>query len=96
MMMFIRYALEGEESMIAAVDAIFKSAVDSGVTHVVIGMPHRGRLNFLAGLLQVRTNRAFFISDFNEITPSKLLGNNIKVKEKIYLVLVHSYHTSTI
>jgi hypothetical protein len=33
-------------------------------------------------------------SDFNEITPSKLLGNNIKVKEKFYVELVHSFHTS--
>jgi hypothetical protein len=26
----------------------------------------------------------------NEITPSKLLENNIKVKEKFYVVFVHS------
>jgi hypothetical protein len=30
-----------------------------------------------------------FVSDFNEITPSKLLRNNIKVKEKFCVVLVH-------
>jgi hypothetical protein len=29
------------------------------------------------------------VSDFNEITPSKLLENNIKVKEKFRVVLVH-------
>jgi hypothetical protein len=28
----------------------------------------------------------------NEITPSKLLGNNFKVKEKFCVVLVHSLH----
>jgi hypothetical protein len=37
---------------------------------------------------------AFFVSDFNEITPSTLLGNNIKVKEKFCVVLVHSLHAS--
>jgi hypothetical protein len=31
------------------------------------------------------------VSDFNEITPSKLLRNNIKVKEKFCVVLVHSH-----
>jgi hypothetical protein len=34
------------------------------------------------------------VSDFNEISPSKLLRNNIKVKEKFCVVLVHSYHKS--
>jgi hypothetical protein len=36
-----------------------------------------------------------FESDFNEITPSKLLRNNIKVKEKFYVMLVYSYHPIT-
>jgi hypothetical protein len=35
-----------------------------------------------------------FVFDFNEISPSKLLRNNIKVKEKFCVVLVHSYHKS--
>jgi hypothetical protein len=34
------------------------------------------------------------LCDFNEITPSKLLGNKIKVKEKFCVVLVHSLHTT--
>jgi hypothetical protein len=33
-----------------------------------------------------------FLSDSNEISPSTLLRNNIKVKEKFYVVLVHSHH----
>ena len=35
-----------------------------------------------------------FVTDFNEISPSKLLRNNIKVKEKFSVVLVHSHHKS--
>jgi hypothetical protein len=31
------------------------------------------------------SSSCIFVSDFNEITPSKLLGNNIKVKEKFLL-----------
>ena len=45
-----RYALEGNEVMTAVIDAVFQRAVENGITHVVIGMPHRGRLNFLQGL----------------------------------------------
>lgn len=30
---------------------LFRSAAKSGVTDVVMGMPHRGRLNLLTGLL---------------------------------------------
>jgi hypothetical protein len=32
--------------------------------------------------------QCIFEFDFNEITPSKLLGNNIKVKEKFSVVIV--------
>jgi hypothetical protein len=35
-----------------------------------------------------------FVTDSNEITPSKLLGSNTKVKEKFSVVLDHSYHKS--
>jgi hypothetical protein len=36
-------------------------------------------------------NMRIFVSDFNEIPPSKLLRTNIKVKEKFCVVLVHSF-----
>jgi hypothetical protein len=35
-------------------------------------------------------NLCIFVSEFNEFTPSKLLGNNIKVKEKFCVLFVHS------
>jgi hypothetical protein len=37
-----------------------------------------------------------FEFDFNEITPSKLLRNNIKVKDKYCGVLVYMYHKSAL
>ncbi|KAG8808783.1 hypothetical protein FRC17_003774 [Serendipita sp. 399] len=46
-----RYGLEGAESMIPALDTLFQTASSAGVEHVMIGMPHRGRLNLLTGLL---------------------------------------------
>jgi hypothetical protein len=55
---------------------------------VIAGFP------FTSGrkMLRFELIHMFFISDFNEITPSKLLENNIKVKEKFCVVLVHSFH----
>ncbi|KAK3525691.1 hypothetical protein QTP70_005847 [Hemibagrus guttatus] len=46
-----RYGGEGAESMMGFFFELFHSAAKSGVTDVVMGMPHRGRLNLLTGLL---------------------------------------------
>ncbi|KAH9959953.1 dehydrogenase E1 and transketolase domain-containing protein 1 [Russula dissimulans] len=48
-----RYGLEGGESMIPALDTLFSHATRAGVQHIVLAMPHRGRLNLLTGLLQM-------------------------------------------
>ncbi|XP_064464029.1 2-oxoadipate dehydrogenase complex component E1-like [Ornithodoros turicata] len=47
-----RYGGEGAESMMAFFYELFRCLPQSNVTDVVIGMPHRGRLNLLTGLLQ--------------------------------------------
>ncbi|KAI0699000.1 dehydrogenase E1 and transketolase domain-containing protein 1 [Cytidiella melzeri] len=54
-----RYGLEGGESMLSALDALFRAASEAGVEHTIVGMPHRGRLNFLTGLLEF-SPRALF------------------------------------
>ncbi len=54
-----RYGLEGGESMLSALDALFRAASESGVEHAIVSMPHRGRLNFLTGLLEY-SPRALF------------------------------------
>jgi len=54
-----RYGLEGAESMMVALDSLFKSASDDGVEEIVLGMPHRGRLNLLTDLLQFSPTRLF-------------------------------------
>ncbi len=46
-----RFGLEGAESAIAILDAILSSAADEGLDGVVLGMPHRGRLNVLANIV---------------------------------------------
>lgn len=46
-----RFGLEGGETMIAALDALFQHAGEIGIQETVIGMAHRGRLNVLVNLL---------------------------------------------
>lgn len=47
-----RYGGEGAESMMGFFHELLKLSAYSGITDVIIGMPHRGRLNLLTGLLQ--------------------------------------------
>ncbi|CAA7261195.1 unnamed protein product [Cyclocybe aegerita] len=47
-----RYGLEGGESMLPALDSLFSAASQAGVQHIVLAMPHRGRLNLLTDILQ--------------------------------------------
>lgn len=54
-----RYALEGCEAMMPAMNTLFNVAVKSGISNVVIGMPHRGRLNLLTGLLKMSPTVVF-------------------------------------
>ena len=46
-----RFGLDGGESMIPALEQILKRGGQLGLKEVVIGMPHRGRLNVLANFL---------------------------------------------
>ena len=47
-----RFGLDGAESMIPALEQIIKRGGNLGVSDIVIGMPHRGRLNVLANVMQ--------------------------------------------
>ncbi len=45
-----RFSLEGNESLIPALDAIVERAAELGVRQFVMGMAHRGRLNVLTNI----------------------------------------------
>jgi 2-oxoglutarate dehydrogenase E1 component len=45
-----RFSLEGGESAIVFLDELCEQAADGDLAEVVIGMPHRGRLNVLASI----------------------------------------------
>ena len=46
-----RFSLEGAESLIPLMDSIIDTAAGQGLDEVVIGMPHRGRLNVLFNIV---------------------------------------------
>jgi len=46
-----RFSLEGAESAIVFLDELCEQSADAGIDEVVIGMPHRGRLNVLANII---------------------------------------------
>jgi len=46
-----RFSLEGGAALIPMLDALIEAAAASGVEQMVIGMPHRGRLNVLANVM---------------------------------------------
>ncbi|MGA9540332.1 MAG: 2-oxoglutarate dehydrogenase E1 component [Methyloceanibacter sp.] len=46
-----RFGLDGGESMVPALEQIIKRGGQLGVREIVIGMPHRGRLNVLATVM---------------------------------------------
>jgi len=46
-----RFSLEGAETVIALLDAVLAAAADQDLDEVVVGMPHRGRLNVLANII---------------------------------------------
>jgi 2-oxoglutarate dehydrogenase E1 component len=47
-----RFALEGGETTIAAIDSFLEKCPELGVEEVVMGMAHRGRLSVLANILR--------------------------------------------
>ncbi|XP_040199327.1 probable 2-oxoglutarate dehydrogenase E1 component DHKTD1, mitochondrial isoform X1 [Rana temporaria] len=69
-----RYGGEGAESMMGFFHELFKVCSFSGVTDVVLGMPHRGRLNLLTGLLHFPPELMFRkmrgLSEFPENSPA--------------------------
>ncbi|MEM7438479.1 MAG: 2-oxoglutarate dehydrogenase E1 component [Pseudomonadota bacterium] len=54
-----RFGLDGGESLIPAMEQIIKRGGQLGVRDIIVGMPHRGRLNVLANVMQ-KPFRAIF------------------------------------
>ncbi|KAL9692068.1 hypothetical protein quinque_015960, partial [Culex quinquefasciatus] len=54
-----RYGGEGAESIMAFYRQLFRCAAEADLTNVVVGMPHRGKLNVLTTLFQTRPAKIF-------------------------------------
>ncbi|MGO9170712.1 MAG: 2-oxoglutarate dehydrogenase E1 component [Rhodomicrobium sp.] len=54
-----RFGLEGAEAMVPALEQIIKRGGQLGVKEIVLGMPHRGRLNVLTNVM-AKPYRALF------------------------------------
>tara|TARA_B100001250_G_scaffold180777_1_gene155470 strand:- start:5304 stop:8186 length:2883 start_codon:yes stop_codon:yes gene_type:complete len=67
-----RFGIDGGESLIPALEQLIKRGSQLGAKEIKIGMPHRGRLNVLANLLQKSYKRIFneFSGDFKSFIDS--------------------------
>ena len=54
-----RFGIEGGESLIPILDAILEGAADDTLAGVVMGMPHRGRLNVLTNIVGKNYDQVF-------------------------------------
>ena len=54
-----RFSLEGAESLIVMLDGLVEEAAEWGAEELVIGMPHRGRLNTLANVMMKKPEQIF-------------------------------------
>ncbi|KAK8961893.1 hypothetical protein KSP40_PGU014040 [Platanthera guangdongensis] len=62
-----RFGLEGAETLIPCMKGVFDRSSDIGVVSIVIGMPHRGRLNVLGNVVRKPLRQIF--SEFDKKKP---------------------------
>ena len=68
-----RFSLEGGEMLIPLLDAVIERSGAHGVLEIVMGMPHRGRLNVLANILHKPYGMIF--SEFEGNMPETVAGD---------------------
>ncbi len=70
-----RFGLDGAESMVPALEQIIKRGGALGVQDIVIGMPHRGRLNVLAAVMGKPYHAIFHEFQGGSSLPSDIEGS---------------------
>ena len=70
-----RFGLDGGESMIPALEQIIKRGGQLGVKDIVLGMPHRGRLNVLANVMGKPYRQLFHEFAGGSAKPSDVQGS---------------------
>lgn len=84
-----RFSLEGAETLIPTLDICIEHCVQWGVKEIVIGMPHRGRLNVLANTLG-KSYEAVFSEFEGNVDPDLMMGSG---DVKYHLGFSHDYQT---
>lgn len=70
-----RFSLEGNESLIPALDTVINRVSQAGVEEVVIGMAHRGRLNVLANIMGKSYSQIFSEFEAKEFVDDVFAGD---------------------
>jgi 2-oxoglutarate dehydrogenase E1 component len=70
-----RFGLDGGESMIPALEQIIKRGGALGVREIIVGMPHRGRLNVLAQVMGKPHRAIFHEFKGGSSTPNEIEGS---------------------
>ena len=70
-----RFGLDGGESLIPALEQILKRGSQLGLREVVLGMPHRGRLNVLTNFMGKKFSAIFSEFQGNPATPEDVQGS---------------------
>ncbi|MCB2113260.1 MAG: 2-oxoglutarate dehydrogenase E1 component [Parvularculaceae bacterium] len=70
-----RFGLDGGEAMVPALEQIIKRGGALGVKEIVIGMPHRGRLNVLAAVMGKPYHHIFHEFHGGSVTPDDVGGS---------------------
>ncbi|KAI7974503.1 hypothetical protein EIK77_008683 [Talaromyces pinophilus] len=72
-----RFGLEGCETLVPGMKALIDRSVDYGVKDIVIGMPHRGRLNVLSNVVR-KPNESIFSEFSGSAEPSDEGSGDVK------------------
>jgi 2-oxoglutarate dehydrogenase E1 component len=68
-----RFSLEGNTSLLPAVDEILDVAGERGALELVMGMSHRGRLNVIIHVARRPADQVF--AEFEDVDPRSVLGS---------------------
>jgi len=68
-----RFSLEGNTSLLPAVDQVLDVAGERGAVELVMGMSHRGRLNVIIHLANRPAEQVF--AEFEDVDPRSVLGS---------------------
>jgi 2-oxoglutarate dehydrogenase E1 component len=68
-----RFSLEGNTSLLPAMDEVLDAAGEHGAVELVMGMSHRGRLNVIIHLAKRPAEQVF--AEFEDVDPRSVLGS---------------------